>query len=44
MARLERFDGTFAFIMGRMIESGIAPHDTELARSRGLGMETATSM
>ena len=39
MAELELLDRAHAFIMRRMVETGQAPHYTELARALGLSME-----
>lgn len=44
MAELELLDRAFALIMARMVESGQAPHYTELASALGLSMETGREL
>src|SRR5438067_2523709 len=39
MTDLPTLDRAFAFIMGRMVATGVAPHYTELARELALSME-----
>ena len=39
MADLQTLDRGFHFIMGRLVETGVAPHYSEFAAALGLGVE-----
>ncbi len=41
MSDLGRLDRIFQFIMQRMVETGVAPHYTDIGAALGLGMEEA---
>jgi hypothetical protein len=41
MNDLRRLDRVFQFIMQRMVDTGVAPHYTEIGQELGLGMEEA---
>jgi hypothetical protein len=41
MSDVARLDRVFQFIMQRMVDTGVAPHYTEIGNELGLGMEEA---